>query len=308
MDGTNLEGVEVDTSEDVWSSNARVAQELKSKHQPVEYSQMVGDARVLFLAENHSNHAIRSHIVSHAADLRRAGITHYAIEANEASNQALERLNAGEDVDLSKVDLGPGREDYEKAVRAMAAEGIKVVAVDIDQSTKPMGEEREARITENINRLLEAEPNSKIAVLIGGYHTSRHYVSEGVASVGRRLMEAQIPAVNVHFAGGEDKTPRVLTDGAREAGLAGTEFAFDLRPYASSLSKHVPYGPGEADYIVHLPQQGLRPVDSPHLEGYSQVRHLVSRFQPEQPLDELHFSPPSTYRRRSSLTPGKTKA
>lgn len=253
MSDGNLEAKESGLPKDPWGSFEEAGKEVKDRHQPVNYAQMVADNRVLFLAENHSNHSIRHHLVQHARDIKAAGITHYAIEANEASNVVLEGLNRGEVVDLSKIDVGPGRRDYEDAIRALAAQGIQVVAIDIDQKTKPNKEARESRLTENINRLLEADPNSKVAVLIGGFHTSRHYVSEGVPSVGRRLMEAQVPAVNVHFAGGEVSAPLILTRGASEAGLASQEFMIDFRPY-SSLERP-PFGKGEADYVVHLPQQ-----------------------------------------------------
>lgn len=73
---------------------------------------MVVDKRVLLLAENHVDHSIRHHLVQHARNLKAAGITHYAIEANEAGNVVFERLNRGEAVDLSKVDVGPGGADY----------------------------------------------------------------------------------------------------------------------------------------------------------------------------------------------------
>lgn len=253
MNVVNLENNEGKKPVDPWQNSADASKEIKRQHQPVDYAQMVANNRVLFLAENHSNHPIRDHVVQHARDIKAAGITHYAIEANEAGNAVFERLNKGEAVDLSKVDVGPGRADYEAAIRAVAAQGIQVVAIDIDQKTKPSKEAREARITENINRLLEADPNAKVAVLIGGFHTTRHYVSEGVSSVGRRLMEAQVPAVNVHFVGGEVKPPLILTNGASEAGLASQESMIDFRPY-SNLERP-PFGKGEADWVVHLPQQ-----------------------------------------------------
>ncbi len=253
MDGTHIEGNEGQRPVDPWQNPDNTAKEIKGRHQPVDYSQMVGDNRVLFLAENHSNHPIRHHLAQHARDIKAAGITHYAIEAKEAGNEVFEKLNNGEAVDLSRVDVGPGRADYEEAIRAMAAQGIKVVAIDIDQSTKPTKEEREARLTDNINHLLEADPNSKVAVLIGGFHTTRHYVSEGVPSVGRRLMEAQVPAVNVLFAGGEAKGPTMLTGAVSKAGLANQEFMLDFKPYHNLQT--VPFGKGEADWVVHLPQQ-----------------------------------------------------
>jgi hypothetical protein len=252
MDIIDIEGAEGQKPSDIWRNPTDVAKEIQDKQQPVDYPLILGDNRVLFLAESHSNYPIRKHIAQHAKDLKAAGITHYAIEAYETGNDFFDKLNKGKPVDLSKVDVGPGRADYEEAIRAMAAQGIKVVAVDIDHATNPSREEREARLTENIMRLLQEDPNSKVAVLIGGFHALRYYVSRDVPSVGKRLMDAQAPAVNVYFAGGEDKMPTQLTDPVNKIGLGNREFMLDCRPYANSNS--VPFGKGEADYIIHLPQ------------------------------------------------------
>lgn len=253
MDIENFENKEVQKPTDPWKNPADTINEIRYRHQPVDYAQMVVDKRVLFLAENHFDHSIRHHLVQHAKNLKAAGITHYAIEANEAGNVVFERLNRGEAVDLSKVDVGPGGADYQAAISALVAQGIRVVAIDIDIQTKPSREVREARLTENIYRLLEADPNSKVAALIGSFHTRRHGISEGVPSVGRRLMEAQVPTVNVLFVGGKFLEPTMLTEPVREAGLANQEFMLDFRPYANLST--VPFGKGEADWIVHLPQQ-----------------------------------------------------
>lgn len=255
MDVTNIESGERQNPIDPWQVPDNTVKEIQDKLLPVNYHQMVADNRVVFLAENHSNHPIRKHLAQHVADLKAAGITHYAIEAKEAGNEVFERLNKGEQVDLSRVDVGPGRADYEEAIRALAAQGIEVVAIDIDQSTKPSKEEREARLTENINKLLQ-NPQSRVAVLIGAFHTTRHYVSEGVPSVGKRLMDAQVAVVNVYFAGGEAKGPTMLTGAVSKAGLAHQEFMLDFRPYAGT--KTVPFGRGEADWVIHLPQRATR--------------------------------------------------
>lgn len=238
---------------DLWQNSDKIVSEIKDKHQPVDYTQIVDGRRVIFLGEDHHNHSIRYHLVQHAPDLKKAGITHYAIEASETGNTVFGKLNKDESVDLSQVDVGPGRKDYEEAITALATLGIKVVAVDVDRSTRPSKEEREARLTENINKLLQEDPNSKIAVLIGALHTSRYYVSGGVPSVGKRLMEAGVATVNVYFFGGEKVTPKVLTDATGQAGLAYQEFMLNFRPY--TISDNTPYGKGEADWVIHLPQQ-----------------------------------------------------
>ena len=249
----STEGREIQLPIEIWQHPETIAKEIQDRHQPVDYMQIVGDNRVLFLAENHRNYSIRYHLAHHARTLKAAGITHYAIEAQESGNEFFEKLNKGEPVDFSHVDIGPGGADYEEAIRVMAAQGIQVVAVDMDRRTKPTPEQREARITENIHRLLEADPNTKVALLIGAFHTSRYTLTEGMPHVGRRMMEARIPTVKVHFAGGEAKGPTNLKDAVINAGLADHEFMLNFQHYANL--KFVPFGKGEADWIIHLPQQ-----------------------------------------------------
>lgn len=259
MDSTNLEGVEIDSSVDVWRGGNTTAQEVKAKQQPIDYSQILGDARVLFLGEMHNNGAVRDHLALHAADLRAAGITHYAIEANEAGNEVLEQLSRDPHIDLSGIQVGPGgdRQSYERTIRAMAAQGIKVVAVDIDQSAKPTREEREARMTANVEKILQENPENRVAYLVGGFHTSKRIGLPEISMIGKRISDAGIKSRVVMFTGGSDAIPMNLTNAAKGAGLSETEFALDLRPYANSGSRHIPYGPGETDFVVHLPQTAV---------------------------------------------------
>jgi hypothetical protein len=234
-----------------WISPSVAAQELSAHRQDVDYRQILGDSRILFLGEDHSNHSIRSHVQRHAAQLREAGITHYAIEADEAGNEVFEGLNHGENVDLTSVDVGPGQEDYRAAILAMASQGIKIVAVDIDQSNRPSKEQREARLTENISRIVDSNPEAKVAILIGGFHAHRGRTS-GFPYVAVRLEDAGHPTRVVYFAGGEDNTPTSVTDAANQAGLAQTEFMLNMEPYVGE--KYVPFGSGMCDYLIHLPQ------------------------------------------------------
>jgi len=268
MDSSNAE-VQGNAPKDPWISRDGTAKELKDKHQPVDYAKVVGDNRVLFFAENHSNHSIRRHLARNAHALKTAGITHYAIEAKEQGNEVFEQLNRGESVDLSRVDVGPGRHDYEDTIRAMAAQGIKVVAVDIDQSTKPTNEEREARMTANLKRILDEDPDAKVAYLVGGFHASKKTGIDGMDMTGKRLADADIPLVIVNFAGGELPPPTSFTDGAREAGLASEEFMIDMRSYADS--QRVPYGAGKTDYIVHLPQEFQAGIRGMGFGGFSSI-------------------------------------
>jgi len=255
MEEQPIDESELTKKADPWMNPDKASWEVREKHQGVDYSAIVGDNRILFLGENHSNTAIREHIQQHAVNLKNAGITHYAIEAKDTGNEVFERLNKGEAVDLSRVDVGPGRRDYEEAIQAMAAKGITVVAVDIDQSLKPTKEEREAHMTRNLQQILEENPDAKIAYLVGSFHTSKAVFSDGVISTRERLEEAGVSSTVVCFAGGNNDVPRVLTDAARKAGLTNREFMLDMRNYSDSKSSGVPFGAGQTDYVIHLPQR-----------------------------------------------------
>ena len=80
---------------------------------------------MVFLGEAHLNDTIRIHLAAYAyaRKLKEAGIIHYAIEAYERGNDVFDRLNKGESVDLSGVDVGPAVSrvvdpDYAAQVRA----------------------------------------------------------------------------------------------------------------------------------------------------------------------------------------------
>lgn len=221
----------------------------------IDYKEIIGDSRVVFFGENHSNSPIRVHIAQYAKALKEAGITHYVIEATrtEKSIQLLQSLVNGEPVDLSSIDLGPGG-NSEIAVRALAEEGIQVVPVDIDQDCKPSKEEREAYIAKNIQAIIASSPNAKVAVLIGRFHASKKEIS-GFSYSAKRIIDAKVPCIVINFAGGTVNGPTRLTVPAEKAGLSNREFVLDMRRY--SELEDIPFGPGQTDYVIYLPQQAI---------------------------------------------------
>jgi hypothetical protein len=270
-----------------WNSPETISQEIKEKKQTVDYKKLLQDKRVLFLGDNHSNSSIRLHIAQHSKELKEAGVTHYTIEAKDSGRNVFDRLNNGENVDLSTVDVGPaesaaglsrlgslasmaasgfsplggfseevyeGRKGDEHAIRAMAKQGIKIVPIDMDQSGSHSREEREVHLTKGITGILESDPKAKVAVIIGGDHTLKRYEPNGIASVGKRVAKAGYPTATIQFTGGKSDMPRNITDGARAAGVASQEFILDMQPYADSKTS-IPYGAGETDYVIHLPQK-----------------------------------------------------
>ncbi|WP_190823640.1 TraB/GumN family protein [Saccharopolyspora pogona] len=107
---------------------------VRQHAEPIDYGKLFGDARVLMLGEDHRDRAIRRHLVGYVQRLKDIGVTHYAVEA--PANPAFQELNAGRDVSLSGVDVGPAVSGggYEEVVRAVSRAGIEVVPVDVDQS------------------------------------------------------------------------------------------------------------------------------------------------------------------------------
>jgi len=279
-------------ADNIWTDPDRAAQELRANYQPVDYADILGDARVLFLGENHTTSGdIGSHLASYAAELKNAGITHYAIEASPEGNEALGRLSTvrgrsisrrlrkGKRVDLSSTEIHPEdyeskRENYEEAIRKMAAEGINVVAVD----TRSHGiEKREAEMTAELQGILE-DPQAKIAYRVGALHATSQIREGWDKTIGwqgwtrTRLNNAGIPTRTVMFAGGDTYPGASDFDKiATTAGLQDEEFSLDVRPYHTDKSPYVrdeenhPLGPFEvhqADFIVHLPQRmGTAPSD-----------------------------------------------
>lgn len=243
------------------SSVEALGAEISAKASPVDYAELVGDSPVLMLGENHGNGCIRDHIAEHAVQLRAAGITHYAIEAPHDS--AFDELNAGGQISLDHVDLGPfSRQDrsYERAVRAVAVQGIKVVPIDIDQSIKPTKEEREAFLTDGVLTILADDPSAKVAVLMGGFHAVKKKSPHSVSSMTTRLVDKGVGVVAAQYAGGTESAPTLFLGAASGAGMGQSEFMMNLRPYQDNPS--VVYGPGVADCVIHLPQEASARSDN----------------------------------------------
>lgn len=238
---------------DPWNERESARREILTKGEAVDYAKIVGKHHILFLGENHSNHAIREHIARNAAALREAGITHYLIEANEDGNDRLEALSHSGDADLTGVATGPAKETagdrwcYEKAIRAMAREGIRVVAIDVPAKT-PL-EDREQHLLKRIKAFVEEDPRNVVAVLIGASHVDTSKLVLGTVPVRQRLAEAGITASTVRFVGGNDSFPQFFSDAVAHLNWNEKEFMLDMRSYADTESF---FGIGRLDFLVHV--------------------------------------------------------
>jgi uncharacterized iron-regulated protein len=241
-----------------WLNNETLSEEIANQGKPVNYVELVGDNSVIMLGEKHGNTSIREHIARNAAEFKKAGITHWAIEA--PYDPAFDDLNNGNPVDLSSVDLGPLShidKSYEQAVRAMASQGIKVVPVDMDQRTIPSSEEREPFLKDSVKLILADDPDAKVAVLMGSNHTDKNKSPHTVTSMTARLVDEGIKVVAVHYVGGTESSPSHFLGATAKANLGQSEFMMDLRPYQEQ--EGVVFGAGSADYVIHLPQQASTP-------------------------------------------------
>lgn len=234
----------------------QAALQIKARKQSIDYRRILGENRVLFLGLNHFNFFVAEHVTRYARYLKELGITHYAIEAQPNTADALARLNRGEGVDLSSVLLCPeislAPQAHEAAARAFAKEGIIVVPVDMDLALYRGEADREEKIYNNIKAIIEKEPNARIAVLIGAAHASKSYLEEEGGSVRVRLNRDNITTSSVCYTGGLDMYPQQFLAATYAAGAHEEDFVI----HDNADGEHNSFSNGEFDHIIYLGQSG----------------------------------------------------
>ncbi|MEU7768604.1 alanine racemase [Nocardia sp. NPDC049190] len=180
-----------------------------------------GQPRVVLLGEEHSNSRTRFYVADLAAELKAAGVTHFGIEALD--HPQFDALNNGESVDLEGVSCGPGRyglgaigRSYRQMVLAIAAQGIKIVPIDLSISNPRSIDwrtllEREEHMTNAVAGALGERPDAKVVVLVGKSHVGPEIW--GNKSLSRRLREEQYPVTSVLLEGGYDSKEPTFEDG-----------------------------------------------------------------------------------------------
>lgn len=216
---------------------------------PVDWNAVVGDNRVVLLGEDHKNAPIRDFLAGQARAMREAGITHYGIEA--PANPAFDELNAGRYVDLTGVKLGPlGYPRYEQAIRAMRAEGITIVPLDLDHSLPLAAGARDRHMADTITAIVSKDPNAKVAGLLGDFHTTDMH-QDGWPRAGAILQAGPHSTTTVGFSGGTD-TYGILAHAARKNDAGYETFLADLRDYHDAGGSFSPHSAAH----IHLPQYG----------------------------------------------------
>ena len=236
----------------------QAAEAIKSRKTEVDYQTALGNSQVLFLGDNHYNIFVKGHVAEYAWELKRLGITHYAIEAPQ--DPAIDAINKNLSADLRGVRLQPEQgftpSLYEQAVRAFAQAGIIVVPVDISSGKARSDEYREEKLYENIKAIFVQEPQARIAVLIGSLHASKTYLQHDGDSLRMRLNKAGITTSSVVYTGGFDVNPDPFIKAVRSAGLAGQDFMIS----ESNLPLGASFSGGEFDYIVYIGLDGGKTV------------------------------------------------
>jgi hypothetical protein len=97
----------------------------KQHDTPIDYNVITADSQVISFGDDRFKHTIRDHLCDCIPALKKAGITHFAVGLSTKTD--------------ASVPI-----PYRKLYQTISHYGIKVVPVDIDQSTNPSREEREA--------------------------------------------------------------------------------------------------------------------------------------------------------------------
>ncbi|HQJ15686.1 MAG TPA: hypothetical protein PLJ26_04305, partial [Candidatus Omnitrophota bacterium] len=237
----------------------QAALQIKARRQNIDYRSILGTSQVLFLGFNHFNFFVAEHIAAYAKLMKELGITHYAIEAQPKTADAIARLNKGKEVDFGDILLCPeislAPQAHVAAAAAFAKEGITVVPVDMDLADYQGDADREEKIYKNIKAILDNNPGARIAVLIGAAHASKSYLKEEGGSVRLRLNRDNIMTSSVSYTGGLDMYPVKFSAAVYRAGLHNEDFVIDEN--YSEPDGSFPDGSfsdGEFDHIVHLRQ------------------------------------------------------
>lgn len=235
----------------------------------VDWNAMVGDHRAVLLGELHQNAPGREFLAGQARAMREAGITHFGVEAPPHS--AFDELNAGRPADLTRVGLSH-LSGYEATIRAMNAEGITVVPLDMHRSAHPARDARDARdrhMADTIASILSKDPNTKVAALLGSLHTSNasQYFPPNAGTI---LHAGPHSTTSIEFTGGYDSGNELAT-AARKHNAAGETFFADLLDYHNAGGKFRP----DNDAYIHLPQS----VPPPHLSPMFGVRRHRPRWE-----------------------------
>ncbi|MEU1958426.1 sigma-70 family RNA polymerase sigma factor [Nocardia sp. NPDC019304] len=227
------------------------------QRQPVDWQALTRDTQILLLGEDHSNISGRVFLERQAAALRRAGVTHFGIEA--PPHPAIDAVNAGIPMDLSGVELGPARDGYLGLVWAMSAQGIKIVPFDVripgSEHGSPLRDIRESHITKTISQIVAEDPDAIIAVQIGMDHITedqeiwQRTTGTSGMPLHARLREAGFTTKSISIWGGDTGQDGPINGIVERLDLQDQTFIADLQEFRRAGGKFPRWG---SDFLLHL--------------------------------------------------------
>ncbi|MDD5302228.1 MAG: ChaN family lipoprotein [Elusimicrobia bacterium] len=136
----------------------------------------LGDSQVIFIGDVHSDPVIKENLTLLLPCLKGLGITHLALEMfrdTEGARGALEEYHrTGQNEDrvfrFLKSDWPWMPELYLDVIRGAKKNGIKALAMDAP--ARAGQDAREQHMSLVITRIIAAEPQAKVLVLVGAYH------------------------------------------------------------------------------------------------------------------------------------------
>lgn len=169
---------------------------VHNNHQPIDWPSLVDNSdRVIVIGELHDDLSVKEELVSHMQDIRKAGITHIALEALSTNFQYLLDAYQQNDKYADVVDSVLRRywgwlpRAYMDVIQSAKKSKLKLVAIDQppEQAVPFNYDQHDQYMADGLAQILEQEPASRILVLAGNLHAETGKLptllkSEGIKS------------------------------------------------------------------------------------------------------------------------------
>jgi len=177
------------------------------KTKSVDYREILGDSRAIFLSDDHTSVSVKDEILRSLAELSELGITDLALEmfpiGFDLSN---DKLNL-DYLETNWGDKGEGiAQKYNQIIKQAHDLGISVWGLDIpddqykSQSQSETFSARNQQWANLIKNRLDSDKNSKVAVFCGSGHSGYYFYSDRANNFLQRMGH---DSVVVNFIGGD---------------------------------------------------------------------------------------------------------
>lgn len=151
----------------------------------------LGDSQIIIIEDIHSDPLIKENLALLLPCLKSTGITHLTLEmirdTEGARGVLAEYHRTGQNEEkvfrFLKSDWPWMPELYMSVIRGAKKAGIKALAMDAPARTGQ--DSREQHMSRIITRILEAEPQAKVLVLVGAYHAGPDRLPAILTAAGR---------------------------------------------------------------------------------------------------------------------------